>query len=761
MDDILSEFITEAGDNLEQIDAALVVFEREPDDGVSLASIFRHFHSIKGTAGFMGLGGLEAVAHAAETLLGRFRDGALDVTPEAIDVIMAAVDRIKAILVALEQTGSEPDSGDAALIARLEAAAEGGAAAPAADMRTPASVGSASLIAPEAQALAEVGEESGALRPGEVSLADLEAAFAAAEAPVYATASTEASAPIAAAPTPAVQAKPPETPQATVRVGLDVLEGMMTLVSELVLTRNQLLQVNRVREDASFSAPLQRLSSITGELQQTVTKTRMQPIGSAWSKLPRLVRELSRELGKPIDLVMDGEAVEVDRQVLELIKDPLTHMVRNSADHGLESPEAREAAGKPRLGTIRLSARPEGGSIVIRLSDDGRGLDGRRIRAKAVEQGLLNAADAEALTDAQAYRLIFAPGFSTAAEVTSVSGRGVGMDVVSSNLERIGGQVEIQSVPGQGATFTLKIPLTLSILAALIVRVGDQRFAIPQSSVVELVRVGRGSPHRVEIIESIRMLRLREHLLPVLDLADQLQLEPQATASGYVAVIQIGPRKFGVAVDLVIDTEEIVVKPLASVLRAVNRFSGATILGDGSVVLIVDPNVLAEQVGEVEGGKPADLAASDAAHGERTKLLLFRAGDQTLKAVELSRVTRLERVASSSLEYANGRRVMQYRGRLAPVLAVDEHQAVGAGSTQPLLVFSGAMYAMALAVDQIIDVIEDQLHLELASDRPGVLGTAVISGRAAEVLDIDHYLVLGLAAQAQIKSAASDAKEAA
>lgn len=761
MDDILSEFITEAGDNLEQIDAALVVFEREPDDGASLASIFRLFHSIKGTAGFMGLAGLEAVAHAAETLLGRFRDGALEVTPDAIDVIMAAVDRIKAILIALEQTGAEPDTGDAELIARLESAAEGWAAAPPGDACVPTPNEPATLTAPETAPAFKGLEDASALRPGEVSLADLEAAFAAAEAPVYAPSSAEASARAAATPPPAIQAKLPEAPQATVRVGLDVLEGMMTLVSELVLTRNQLLQVNRVREDASFSAPLQRLSSITGELQQTVTKTRMQPIGSAWSKLPRLVRELSRELGKPIDLVMEGEAVEVDRQVLELIKDPLTHMVRNSADHGLENPEAREAAGKPRLGTIRLSARPEGGSIVIRLSDDGRGLDGRRIRAKAVEQGLLTAAEAEALTDAQAYRLIFAPGFSTAAEVTSVSGRGVGMDVVSSNLERIGGQVEIQSIPGQGATFILKIPLTLSILAALIVRVGDQRFAIPQASVVELVRVGRGSPHRVEVIESIRMLRLREHLLPVLDLADQLQVDAQTAASGYVAVIQIGPRKFGLSVDLVIDTEEIVVKPLASVLRAVNRFSGATILGDGSVVLIVDPNVLAEQVGEVEGGKSADLSSSDPTLGERTKLLLFRAGDQTLKAVELSRVTRLERVASSSLEYANGRRVMQYRGRLAPVLAVDEHQSVGAGSSQPLLVFSGAMYAMALAVDQIVDVIEDRLHLELASDRPGVLGTAVIGGRAAEVLDIDHYLVLGLAAQAQIKSGASDAKEAA
>jgi two-component system chemotaxis sensor kinase CheA len=761
VDDILNEFITEAGDNLEQIDAALVVFEREPDDGASLASIFRLFHSIKGTAGFMGLAGLEAVAHAAETLLGRFRDGVLDVTPDAIDVIMAAVDRIKAILVSLEQTGAEPDAGDTELIARLEAAAEVQREIPTADLRTPATDEPAALIIPQAEPAPEGAEDAGALRPGEVSLADLEAAFAAAEAPVFAPAPNEASAPVAVAVTTAAQAKPPEAPQATVRVGLDVLEGMMTLVSELVLTRNQLLQVNRVRGDTSFSAPLQRLSSITGELQQTVTKTRMQPIGSAWSKLPRLVRELSRELGKPIDLVMEGEAVEVDRQVLELIKDPLTHMVRNSADHGLESPEAREAAGKPRLGTIRLSARPEGGSIVIRLSDDGRGLDGRRIRAKAVEQGLLSAAEAEALTDAQAYRLIFAAGFSTAAEVTSVSGRGVGMDVVSSNLERIGGQVEIQSIPGQGATFILKIPLTLSILAALIVRVGDQRFAIPQASVVELVRVGRGSPHRVEIIESIHMLRLREHLLPVLDLADQLQLGAQSSASGYVAVIQIGPRKFGVSVDLVIDTEEIVVKPLASVLRAVNRFSGATILGDGSVVLIVDPNVLAEQVGEVEGGKAADPTATDQAIGERTKLLLFRAGDQTLKAVELSRVTRLERVASSSLECANGRRVMQYRGRLAPVLAVDEHQTVGGGSSQPLLVFSGAMYAMALAVDQIIDVIEDRLHLELASDRPGVLGTAVIGGRAAEVLDIDHYLVLGLAAQAQIKSGASDAKEAA
>ena len=779
MDDILGDFIVEANESLDQIDQALILFEADPGDKAALAGIFRLFHTLKGTAGFMGLPRLETVAHAAETLLGRFRDGALAPTSDSIDLIMAAVDAIKVILGGLEARGLEPDTDHRKLISHLEDVAMVDAPAPA---RTgegetslrPGQVSedelerafAAAAFDPSAAIPGFVSAEPAApaLRPGEVSEDELERAFAEAPilAPSFIDAPTLAEEP-ATPPAPRQEAAGAVAPtvNTSVRVGLDVLENMMTLVSELVLTRNQLLQVNRQREDGAFSSPLQRLSTITGELQETVTKTRMQPIGASWNKLPRLVRELSRDLGKKIDLRLEGEATEVDRHVLELIRDPLTHMVRNSADHGLETEAERLAAGKSATGVITLSAYPEGGSIVIRLSDDGRGLDGRRIRAKAVEQGLLTAAEAESISDAQAYRLIFSPGFSTAQAVTSVSGRGVGMDVVMTNLEQIGGQVEIASRPGEGATFTVKIPLTLAIMATLIVDVAGQRFALPQSGVLELVRFGPGSPHRIETIESLRMLRLRSQLLPVLDLAPALRLGEERRTSGYVAVVAVGQRRFGVLVDRVIDTEEIVVKPLAQVLRKVNVFSGATILGDGSVVLILDPNELAGQMGEasVRAESFTDAASLVEIAAEKSALLIFTAGDRSRKAVELSKVTRLERPASSAIETLNGRAILQYRGKLTPILPVVQGQSIGAKTVQPLLILSGALYSMGIAVDEIIDVVEDHLDITLVTDRPGVKGAAVVGGKATEILDVDHYLVLGLAIQSQLGRADEAAKE--
>ena len=783
MDDILGDFIVEANESLDQIDQALILFEADPGDKAALAGIFRLFHTLKGTAGFMGLPRLETVAHAAETLLGRFRDGALSPSSDSIDLIMAAVDAIKVILGGLETRGLEPDTDHRKLISHLEDVAMGVALV---DVAAPARTGegetslrpgevsedelerafAAAAFDPSPAIPAFVSAEPAApaLRPGEVSEDELERAFAEAPilAPSFIDAPTLAEEP-ATPPAPRQEAAGAVAPtvNTSVRVGLDVLENMMTLVSELVLTRNQLLQVNRQREDGAFSSPLQRLSTITGELQETVTKTRMQPIGASWNKLPRLVRELSRDLGKKIDLRLEGEATEVDRQVLELIRDPLTHMVRNSADHGLETEAERLAAGKSATGVITLSAYPEGGSIVIRLSDDGRGLDGRRIRAKAVEQGLLTAAEAESISDAQAYRLIFSPGFSTAQAVTSVSGRGVGMDVVMTNLEQIGGQVEITSRPGEGATFTVKIPLTLAIMATLIVDVAGQRFALPQSGVLELVRFGPGSPHRIETIESLRMLRLRSQLLPVLDLAPTLRLGEERRTSGYVAVVAVGQRRFGVLVDRVIDTEEIVVKPLAQVLRKVNVFSGATILGDGSVVLILDPNELAGQMGEasVRAESFTDAASLVEIAAEKSALLIFTAGDRSRKAVELSKVTRLERPASSAIETLNGRAILQYRGKLTPILPVIQGQSIGAKTVQPLLILSGALYSMGIAVDEIIDVVEDHLDITLVTDRPGVKGAAVVGGKATEILDVDHYLVLGLAIQSQLGRADEAAKE--
>jgi chemotaxis protein histidine kinase CheA/CheY-like chemotaxis protein len=460
MDDLIADFLTETHEGLAALDVALVRLEKAPDDAPTVSEIFRVIHTIKGTCGFLGLSRLEKVAHAGENVLGRYRDGTLKVTPDGITLILRALDRIKAIIAGLEQTGTEPAGDDTALIAALDGAAEGGVDTP-----------------PAAETTAEQPTEQPVQEAGGIA-----------------------------------------APQ-SIRVSVEVLEDLMTLVSELVLTRNQLMQVARARSDQAFSVPLQRLSHITSDLQDGVMKTRMQPIGNAWAKLPRLVRDLAREVSKKIELEMRGESTELDRQVLELIKDPLTHMVRNSADHGLESPEERRRAGKSETGRIMLNAYHEGGHILIEIADDGKGLNTARIREKAVAQGLATEAEVAAMPDAEIHRFIFRAGFSTAAAVTAVSGRGVGMDVVKTNVERIGGTIDVASTTGRGTAFTIKIPLTLAIVSALVVQVAGERFAIPQIGVLEMVRVGGSSGARIERIKDAPVLRLRDRLLPLVGLA--------------------------------------------------------------------------------------------------------------------------------------------------------------------------------------------------------------------------------------------------
>jgi two-component system chemotaxis sensor kinase CheA len=533
----------------------------------------------------------------------------------------------------------------------------------------------------------------------------------------------------------------------TIRVNVDTLEHLMTMVSELVLTRNQLLEISRRVDDNGYKVPLQRLSHVTAELQEGVMKTRMQPIGNAWQKLPRVVRDLSGELSKKIDLVMQGADTELDRQVLEVIKDPLTHMVRNSADHGIESAADRKAAGKAEKGTIRLNAYHEGGTITIEIADDGRGLDYGAIRRKAVERGVASEAEVERMSEAQIAKFIFHPGFSTAKAVTSVSGRGVGMDVVKTNIELIGGTVEIRSEHGRGTTFTIKIPLTLAIVAALIVSAKDQRFAIPQVAVLELVRVTPTSEHSIERINGTPVLRLRDRLLPIVPLSKVLNLSEEGVADeGFVVVTQVGRQRFGILVDGVFHTEEIVVKPMSSKLRHIQLFSGNTILGDGAVVLIIDPNGIARMVGSGTGDNPfqTDDPAEQTVveEDEVVTLLVFRGGGDTLKAVPLSLVTRLEEIDARHIEWLGGRPLVQYRGRLMPLVAADEDLAIKREGSQALVVFSDGERTMGLAVDEIIDIVDDKLDIELAADRSDLVGSAVIRGRATEVVNVAHYLPL-------------------
>lgn len=842
MDDLLSEFLTETNENLAVLDVELVKLEQNPNDSELLSNIFRLVHTVKGTCGFLGLPRLESVAHAGENVLGKVRDGELEVTAEAVTLILACLDRIRTIMGDLEATGSEPAGDDSELIKSLNAFADGKkAAAPAPAAAASAAPAAAPAAAPvksgasiyeqiggmgTIDAVVEVmfGRIMGDLRVKTVfegdsidhvqgymrehlammcggpattaphplagrAMADqqfdaicghLQAGLNMLEVPheiaamvmgmVYAqreSATGSAAAPAVeevaeAAPAPTPVKAAPAKKEATadgdakesavanqsIRVNVELLENLMTMVSELVLTRNQVLQILRKHKDSEFAAPLQRLNHVTSELQEGVMKTRMQPIGNAWAKLPRIIRDLSHELKKKIDLVMIGQDTELDRQVLEMIKDPLTHMVRNSADHAIEIPEERRRAGKPETGKITLNAYHEGGHIIIEVNDDGKGLALDKIKAKILQNNLATESELENMSDQQIQQYIFKAGFSTAAKVTSVSGRGVGMDVVRTNIEKIGGTIELRSQEGKGTRFSIKIPLTLAIVSALVVECAGERFAIPQISVVELVRASSTGELKVERINETPVLRLRNKLLPLVSLREKLQLESEAERNSddtFVVVTQVGTYQFGIMVDRVFDTEEIVVKPVAPILRHIEVFSGNTILGDGSVIMILDPNGIAAASGQISMGD-ADAAEqqmlrSRAHNDEAVPLLLFRAGAGAPKAVPLALVARLEEIDRKTIERSNDRLVVQYRGQLMPLVPLDAYQDHSqTEGQQPVLVFSDRDHSMGLMVDEIVDIVEAKLSVDLAAENPGRIGSAIIAGQATDIIDTGYFL---------------------
>lgn len=718
MDDLLREFLIETGEHLDTVDVELVRFEREPGDRDILRNIFRLVHTIKGTCGFLGLPRLEALAHAAETLMEGVRDERI-VAADCVTLILATVDRLKLILSELERLQAEPAGSDADLIGELHRASTSLAAAKPAPSGRPPSVpprieaaGPASILPPEV-APPEAGppplrEEA---RAGNVQAGNVQAGQ--------------------------VQAQ-------TVRVGIDTLDHLMTMVSELVLTRNQLLEhARRHGGTETLQAPLQRLSNVTAELQDGVMKTRMHPIGSAWAKLPRLVRDLTRELGKPIELAMTGAETELDRQILEIVRDPLTHLIRNAADHGLEAAAARVAAGKPACGTIRLHAFNESGAITIEIADDGRGLDFAGIGRQAVARGLVPAAEIGRLSERELAELIFEPGFSTSASINAVSGRGIGMDVVRSNIMKVGGTIETVSEPGRGTTFRIKIPLTLAIVTALIVEIGGQRFALPQVCVEEVVRAAPGTDHAIRRVNGTALLRLRGSVLPVIDVAGLLRLpHPGEADSGYVIVTKIGQQRVGLFVTSVINSEEIVVKPISAKLRDIEIFAGHTILGDGAVVLIVDPNALGRRVGQ-DVLRNADLdeaRSAPAAELDTVTLLVMRARDLGMRAVPLSLVTRLEEVDAGAIEWLGPRPMLQYHGRLIPIVYLDEDAVPLRSGPQALVIVADGERVMGLAVHEIVDIVDVALDIRPVASRPDLVGSAIVRGRATEIVDIAAYL---------------------
>jgi two-component system chemotaxis sensor kinase CheA len=525
----------------------------------------------------------------------------------------------------------------------------------------------------------------------------------------------------------------------------------MDLVGELVLTRNQILQFNTEREDAALNATSQRLNLITTELQEGVMKTRMQPIGVVWNKLPRVVRDMAIALGKGVQLEMDGAETELDRTIIEAIKDPLMHLVRNSCDHGIELPEARLRAGKPPQGILTLRAYHEGGQVNIEVGDDGAGIDVARVKQKAVESGLLRAEQAEKLGDREALSLIFEPGFSMAKTVTNISGRGVGMDVVKSHIEKIGGVVDVFSRPGEGATVKIRIPLTLAIIPGLVITSGGERFVIPQVSLLELIRLeGDSAGKHIEYVHGTPVYRRRGSLLPITYLNQVLGLKSADRAEAVsMVVLQAEDRQFGLVVDGINDTQEIVVKPLGKQLKGLTLYAGATIMGDGRVALILDVLGIGQRSGVFgESREQTRVADKQKAQSEieQQRLLLFRAGSFDRLAVPLSLVARLEEFPRSAIEHAGGGQVVQYRNRILPLVSLRAVLEPGAPSQSQLadpvqvVVFNDGDRSVGMVVDQILDVAEEAVTVRQKSNRKGLLGSAVVGKRVTDFLDLNEVI---------------------
>ncbi len=622
MDQIVKEFLVESYENLDQLDRDLVRLEEDPHDGERLASIFRTIHTIKGTSGFFGFSILESVTHVGENLLCKLREGQLSLSPEITSGLLAMVDAVREMLANVESSGAEGEAKYGELIGLLTRLhAEENAAAGAAQ------------VAAQAEAtvnhLDELVVEAIAPAPSE--------AASSADAPAAAAPANPPSSGEAPAGTPAAEQEEEvkaetggKTPEAkagglsdgNIRVDVVLLDKLMNLVGELVLARNQILQFNAVQKDTTFLSTSQRLNLITTELQEGVMKTRMQPIGNVWSRFPRVVRDLAMACGKEVRIEMEGKETDLDKTIIEAIKDPLTHLVRNSVDHGIEPPEVRRQRGKPAEGRLFLRAFHEGGQVNIEIADDGAGIEPEKLKRKALERGLISQEQAARMAEREALNLIFLPGFSTAAKVSNISGRGVGMDVVKTNIEKIGGTVDLHSQPGRGTTIKIKIPLTLAIIPALVVTSGGDRYAIPQVSLLELVRLdGEQARKGIERIHGAPVYRLRGHLLPLVYLNRQLGVESRrgdaADEAVNIVVLQAGERHFGLVVDGINDTEEIVVKPLGKQLKGVSVFAGATIMGDGQVALILDVLGIAQSAGVISEARDRGLTGVTARRSSR------------------------------------------------------------------------------------------------------------------------------------------------
>jgi two-component system chemotaxis sensor kinase CheA len=791
--DILREFVLETHENLALLDTDLLKLEKNPTEKNTLAQVFRTLHSVKGTAGFMGLVKLQAVSHASESLLSRLRAGEMRFSPTIATALLRVVDAIREMLAQIEATGGEGDGNYASLIAEVDRLREAGDQAavsplPAAStsplplpstLLTPTGALPSPLMPVPGNVVDPVVPtklplETTALLPPDTTL-DLGISLPPpvampdvppppqethpkpkiVPAPTLEPPSAEpaVASSVAEASSEPLEPRPPSTADTSIRVDVHLLDKLMTLMGELVLARNQILQYSTLHEDSDFLGAVQRLNLLTSELQASVMKTRMQSIGNVLSKFPRIVRDLALACGKQVRFEMEGQDTELDKTLLEAIRDPLTHIVRNAVDHGIETPDVRKSRGKPEEGRLRMVAYHEGGKVIVEITDDGGGIDVARVREKALQAKLVTPDAASRLSKQELLQLIFLPGFSTAERVTQFSGRGVGMDVVRTNIERIGGSVDLDSSPELGTTIRTKIPLTLAIIPALIVVSGGERYAIPQVSLVELVWLdGDQAKTGVQWLHGVPVYRLRGTLLPLVFLNEQFRLPARTNSEEInIVVLQADECQFGVVVDAIRDTEEIVVKPLQKQLKGVPVFAGAAIMGDGRVALVLDILALAQQANVVSGAKSRVTSEHQpqAAVQEAEPLLLFASRGGGQMAVPLSQVARLEEFPRNRLERFGSQHVVQYRGeilslvdvaqsidRLQPRQTQSQSLVTPTAEMIQVVVYTQDNRQVGLLVDTILDIVPTPAASRSSDCRPGVLFTAVVQDKVTEVVDV-------------------------
>lgn len=782
--EIFQEFLIESFENLSNINDEITQFEKDPTQMDLLNSIYRKVHTVKGSASFLSLKKLQSVTHASENLLDLIRAGDMQINGMIVDLLLSNFDVCSDILKILEDTGEEGDADYSQVVAKTVGIIESNTHSlevinediniiensPSGDNLTKVvevkEVAEDKIQAPKLEVV----------KPLE-STPKVQEVVPAAKAEEIEVKPTTKAAPVTKKKEEASK-KGSDIPKAkgladsVVKVNVQLLDKIMNVVGELVLNRNQIMQYAQTQDSSELNRLATQLDGITTELQQDVMTTRMQPVGSVLNKFERIVRDLSRQQNKKIQLNLSGQDTELDKSLIESIRDPLTHLIRNSVDHGIENPIDRIDKGKNEVGSINIKAYHEGGQVTIEIQDDGNGIHADVIRQKAIEKGVITEERAAVISDGEVLNLIFAPGFSTAEQVTSISGRGVGMDVVKSNIEKIRGTVDISSIPGEGTSFKLKIPLTLAIVPSLIVSDGGETYAIPQTNLVELVRISTESENQIEKVHNSEFFRLRERLVPIFRLSSILdgkssqKLEEVKTSSEgseweedatNIAMLNADGVMFGLIVDTILDTEEIVVKPLNQKLKDINIYAGATIMGDGRVALILDALGFYAYVSKSSTetkdliDKHDEVTAN--AIDESQEYVLCKLKDDAVYAFPLCYVNRLEEFAGSRIEHSGENNLIRYRDAATPLLCLSDmfckneneiKKNINEVENHPTIVVQGNGGYIGLIVDEIQDIAisVENINSEICSGG-GVLGTVYIDGKTITVLDIygilDHY----------------------